>query len=66
MSRKHNCPKRGRRNKSHYPERLTARGLTKAPQMESVEVLRARQERRKAQTGSLFPTIREVEEDVAA
>ena len=46
MSRKHNCPKRGRRSKSRYPERLARRGLRSAPQMENVETLRARQSRR--------------------
>ena len=50
MSAKHNC-KHPDRNKSHYPERLSKRGLSKAPQMEDVEVLRKRQERREEQTG---------------
>lgn len=46
MSRKHNCPKRGRRSKSRYPQRLAARGLRTAPQMEDLDTLRARQSRR--------------------
>lgn len=43
MSRKHNCPKRGRRSKSNYPSRLTKRGLTKAPKMPTLETLQSRQ-----------------------
>lgn len=46
MSRKHCCPKRGRRSKSRYPQRLAARGLRTAPQMEDLDTLRARQGRR--------------------
>lgn len=44
MSRKCNTqhPNRGR---SHYPERLAARGLTRAPAMPTVESLRSRQSR---------------------
>ena len=54
MSRHHNTrhPERGL---SRYPQRLAARGLTKAPAMPTLENLRARQERRLAQTGSPFP-----------
>ena len=54
MSRHHNTqhPDRAR---SHYPARLAARGLSKAPAMESVESLRARQEARQRRTGSPFP-----------
>jgi hypothetical protein len=42
MSRKHNTqhPDRGR---SHYPDRLAARGLTKAPTMPDLDRLRGRQ-----------------------
>jgi len=45
MSRHYNArhPNRGR---SHYPERLEARGLSKAPRMEPLEPLRKRQEAR--------------------
>lgn len=44
MSRKYNAqhPDRGR---SHYPSRLAARGLTKAPTMPSLDSLRSRQAR---------------------
>lgn len=41
-------PDRGR---SRYPQRLAARGLSKAPRMEAREVLEARQLRRTEQTG---------------
>lgn len=46
MSRKHNTqhPERGR---SHYPERLAKRGLTKTPTMPTLDYLRAKQEREK-------------------
>lgn len=46
MTRKHCCPKRGRRSKSRYPLRLAARGLRSAPPMEDLDTLRARQDRR--------------------
>jgi hypothetical protein len=46
MSRKHNCPKRGRRSKSRYRDRLTKRGLRAAPQMEDLKTLETRQNRR--------------------
>jgi len=42
MSRKHNTQHPGR-GRSHYPERLAARGLTKTPTITSVENLRRRQ-----------------------
>lgn len=47
MSRKHNTrhPERGR---SNYPRRLGARGLTKAPQMPSLDNLRRKQIREAA------------------
>jgi hypothetical protein len=50
MPAKHNCkhPERGR---SNYRNRLTARGLAKAPAMEALEGLRKRQERRVELTG---------------
>lgn len=55
MSRKHNTrhPERGR---SRYGERLTARGLSKAPAMESAEHLERVQDARKRRTGSPFPS----------
>jgi hypothetical protein len=43
-NRKHHQIKRGRRAKSHYPERLIARGMTAAKvRMASLESLRKRQ-----------------------
>lgn len=60
MSRKHNCPKRGRRSKSRYPQRLAARGLRSAPQMEDVETLRARQTRRPAPWAGDYPVTRDM------
>jgi hypothetical protein len=44
MTRKYNTahPDRGR---SNYPRRLAKRGLSKAPQMRTLESLRAKQER---------------------
>lgn len=39
MSRKHNA--RHERGKSHYPERLEARGLSKSPVMPDLDRLRA-------------------------
>jgi hypothetical protein len=58
MSRHHNTrhPDRGR---SHYPDRLTRRGLSRAPEMESVENLRSKQEARERRTGSPFPSVSE-------
>lgn len=44
MSRKCNT-KHPSRNRSHYGERLAARGLTKAPALPSVENLRTKQTR---------------------
>jgi hypothetical protein len=62
MSRHYNTqhPERGR---SHYPDRLSARGLTKAPTMPKVEDLRKIQEARQRRTGSPFPT--KVEQEAA-
>ena len=45
MSRKHNT-RHPDRSVSHYGDRLTKRGLSKAPAMEPMEVLEKRQERR--------------------
>lgn len=46
MTRKHNCPKRGRRSRSRYKDRLARRGLKAADVlMEDAETLRRRQER---------------------
>lgn len=42
MSRKHNA-KHPDRSPSHYPERLAARGLTKAPVMPTLDYLRRKQ-----------------------
>jgi hypothetical protein len=39
------------RGTGHYPARLARRGLAKTPLMESLDSLRARQERRMAATG---------------
>lgn len=54
MSRHHNT-QHPDRTRSHYPERLDRRGLSKAPAMEPVENLRSRQEARIKKTGSPFP-----------
>lgn len=43
---KHHCTKHPTRSRSHYPERLTARGLSKAPHLEPLDLLRKRQEAR--------------------
>jgi hypothetical protein len=51
MSRKHNCPKRGRHAKSRYKHRLEARGLKSAPQMDELKALEAVQARRARETG---------------
>ena len=53
MSKKHNT-KHTERQRSNYPLRLEKRGLSKAPQMEGVESLRKRQERREEETGALL------------
>jgi hypothetical protein len=45
MSR-HYCARHPSRGRSHYPERLEARGLSKAPRMEPLDPLRKRQEAR--------------------
>lgn len=50
MSRK-NCCKHPERGRSHYPERLTKRGLNKTPEMESLAQLRSRQAARVRDTG---------------
>lgn len=65
MSGKHNTrhPDRGA---SHYPERLAARGLSKAPRLADPDVLRARQLRRVEQTGSPWPNRGEAIEQEAA
>ena len=55
MSAKYNT-KHPLRCRSHYPERLTARGLGKTPVMQPIEGstgLRARQERRVRETCTL-------------
>lgn len=45
MTRRHNCPKRGR-SKSRYKQRLAARGLKASDvMMEDADTLRKRQER---------------------
>jgi hypothetical protein len=51
MTTKHNCkhPLRGR---SHYAARLAARGLSKSPRLEELEVLERRQIRREIETGA--------------
>jgi hypothetical protein len=55
MSRHHNTrhPDRGR---SRYPDRLTRRGLSRAPEMESPDNLRTRQEARIRRTGVPWAT----------
>lgn len=56
MSRKYNT-KHPDRRRSHYPERLSARGLGKSPQLMPIEGstgLRARQLRRLDETGHLW------------
>lgn len=60
MSGKYNRPHPDR-GRSHYSERLTKRGLSKAPRMEAVDVLRTRQERRIEQFGQPWPTRVEAE-----
>jgi hypothetical protein len=42
MSKRH-CCKHPARNRSHYPERLAARGFSRAPRMEPLDLLRRRQ-----------------------
>lgn len=64
MSTKHNT-KHADRGKSHYKTRLQARGYSKAPAMEGLDTLRARQEARIKRTGSPFPQGREEEEQAA-
>lgn len=64
MTRKHNA-KHPERSRSRYPQRLEKRGLSKAPAMPTLEALRARQARRKEETG--VPWARGSErEEVAA
>jgi hypothetical protein len=64
MSVKHNC-KHPERSRSNYRARLTARGLAKAPTMETLETLRKRQEKRLELTGVPWP-ISSDEAEVAA
>lgn len=54
MSRKHNTkhPERGR---SNYPARLSARGLSRTPEMEDSATLRKRQLKRIEETGYVWP-----------
>jgi hypothetical protein len=52
VTAKHNA-KHPDRGLSHYPDRLRARGLGKAPQMAPVDGLRNRQERRIRETCSV-------------
>lgn len=51
MTTKHNC-KHPDRSKSNYAARLVARGLSKSPRLEELDVLEKRQLRRELETGS--------------
>ena len=53
------------RSRSNYPLRLAKRGLTRTPEMESLENLRSRQERREEQTGAPWWTGRDVDTEAA-
>lgn len=55
MSRRYNC-KHPLRSLSHYPQRLAKRGLSKAPSLGSLPILRARQIKRVKETGYPWPT----------
>lgn len=63
MSGKHCRPKRGRRSKSRYPQRLAARGLKAAPPMADAEQLAGVQKRRERETGSPWWTRGSRDED---
>lgn len=51
MTTKHNT-KHPDRKRSNYPLRLAARGLSKSPRLEELEVLERRQIRREIETGA--------------
>lgn len=53
MSRKHNTVHN--RSASHYPERLSARGLSRAPEMPTLEWLQAKAARQAAAVAAGTP-----------
>lgn len=63
MARKHCCPKRGRRARSRYPDRLARRGLRSAPAMAPASDLAKIQQARYYRTGSYVPGAREIADE---